>query len=87
MLKKSVWKPVLFGLIWVLCLGGLVVLMSFIGIKKASLLCREVKVYIPGNEYFVDRQEINSILHIGNNTLVGKRLDEINIHKLEKTLC
>jgi cell division protein FtsQ len=86
MLKKSVWKPVLFGLIWVLCLGGLVVLMSFIGIKKASLLCREVKVYIPGNEYFVDRQEINSILHIGNNTLVGKRLDEINIHKLEKTL-
>ncbi len=60
--------------------------MSFIGIKEASMLCREVKVYIPGNEYFVDREEINSILHIGNNTLVGKKLDGINIHQLEKTL-
>ncbi|WP_299290445.1 cell division protein FtsQ [uncultured Mucilaginibacter sp.] len=78
--------PVLYASIWAVCLGGLFVLMSFIGIKKASLLCREVKVYIPGNQYFVDRQEINSILHIGNNSLVGKKLDEINIHQLEKTL-
>lgn len=86
MFKKAIWKPILFGSIWAICLGGLFVLMSFIGIKKASLLCREVKVYIPGNQYFVDRQEVNFILHIGNNTLVGKKLDEINIHQLEKTL-
>ncbi|MEX8546277.1 MAG: cell division protein FtsQ/DivIB [Mucilaginibacter sp.] len=78
--------PILYASIWAVCLGGLFVLMSFIGIKKASLLCREVKVYIPGNQYFVDRQEINSILHVGNNSLVGKKLDEINIHQLEKTL-
>lgn len=50
------------------------------------MLCREVKVYIPGNQYFVDRQEINSILHVGNNTLVGKKLEDINIQELEKTL-
>lgn len=86
MFKKRVWMPILYASIWAVCLGGLFVLMSFIGIKKASLLCREVKVYIPGNQYFVDRQEINSILHVGNNSLVGKKLDEINIHQLEKTL-
>lgn len=86
MLKKSVWKPIVFGLTWALCLVGLFVLMSFIGIKRASLLCREVKVYIPGSAYFVDRQEINSILHMSNNTLVGKKLEDINIHQLEKTL-
>lgn len=78
--------PVLYGSIWAICLAGLVVLMSFIGIKKASLLCSEVKVYIPGNQYFVDRQEVNAILHVGNNTLVGKKLESINIHQLEKTL-
>ncbi len=61
-------------------------LMSFIGIKRASMLCKEVKVYIPGNQYFVDRQEVNTILHVGNNTLVGKKLEDINIHQLEKTL-
>ncbi len=86
MFKKSIWKPIGFGLIWAVCLGGLFVLMSFIGIKRASMLCREVKVYIPGNQYFVDRQEINAILHVGNNTLVGKKLEAINIHQLEKTL-
>lgn len=86
MFKKRIWMPVLYGSIWAICLGCLFVLMSFIGIKEASMLCREVKVYIPGNEYFVDREEINSILHIGNNTLVGKKLDGINIHQLEKTL-
>ncbi len=86
MFKKRIWMPVLYGSIWLICLGGLFVLMSFIGIKKASLLCKEVKVYIPGNQYFVDRQEVNSILHVGNNTLVGKKLDEINIHQLEKAL-
>lgn len=86
MFKNPIWKNVAFGLIWAVCLGGLFVLMSFISIKKASMLCREVKVYIPGNQYFVDRQEINSILHVGNNNLVGKKLEDINIHQLEKTL-
>ncbi|RYE06679.1 MAG: cell division protein FtsQ [Sphingobacteriaceae bacterium] len=87
MFKNPIWKHVAFSLIWAVCLSGLFVLMSFIGIKKASMLCREVKIYIPGNQYFVDRQEINSILHVGGkNTLVGKNLDQINIHQLEKTL-
>ena len=87
MFKNPVWKHVAFGLLWAFCLSGLFVLMSFIGIKKASMLCKEVKIYIPGNQYFVDRQEINSILHVGGkNTLVGKNLDKINIHQLEKTL-
>ncbi|MGI4751772.1 MAG: cell division protein FtsQ/DivIB [Janthinobacterium lividum] len=87
MFKKPIWRQVAFGLLWAVCLSGLFVLMSFIGIKKASMLCKEVKIYIPGNQYFVDRQEINSILHVGGkNTLVGKNLDKINIHQLEKTL-
>ncbi len=87
MFKNPIWKHLAFGIVWAVCLSGLFVLMSFIGIKKASMLCHEVKIYIPGNQYFVDRQEINSILHVGGkNTLVGKNLDQINIHQLEKTL-
>jgi len=87
MFKNPIWKQVVFGIVWAICLSGLFVLMSFIGIKKGSMLCKEVKIYIPGNQYFVDRQEINSILHVGGkNTLVGKNLDKINIHQLEKTL-
>ena len=86
MFKKSIWKPVLFGTIWAVCLAGLVVLMSFIGVKKASQLCTEVKIYLPGSEYFVDRQEIAAILHTNDNSLVGKKLETININQLEKKL-
>lgn len=71
---------------WVVSLAGLVVLMSFIGTKKAGVVCKDVKIYIPGNQFFIDRQEIDNILGIHAHELVGKRLDSINIHALEARL-
>lgn len=83
MFKKQFMKRVLIGLIWVICLGGLVALMSFIDVKKQEMVCRDVKVYIPGNQYFVDRDEIDKMLLTGSNTLIGRRIENINIHDLE----
>ncbi len=71
---------------WILSLGGLVVLMGFIAVKKSEVLCKDVKVYIPGSQYFIDRQEIDHILQIKDNGLVGKRMETINIHELENRL-
>jgi len=87
MFKKRVWKYLLFGFIWVVSLGGLVVLMSFIEIKKAEVVCRDVKIYIPGNQYFIDKQEVDNILQVSSShTLIGRRIDAINIHDLENKL-
>jgi len=62
------------------------VLMSFIEIKKAEVICKDVKVYIPGNQYFIDKEEIDNILQIKNHQLIGHHLEEINIQALESKL-
>lgn len=86
MFKKRIWRYLLISFAWALSLGGLVVLMSFIEVKKSEVLCREVKVYIPGNQYFIDRQEVDKIIQANNHVLVGRRMDNINIYDLEKRL-
>ena len=61
-------------------------LMSFIEIKKAEVICKDVKVYIPGNQYFIDKEEIDNILQIKNHQLIGHSLESINIQALESKL-
>jgi len=86
MFKKRIWKYILISFCWVASLGGLVVLMSFIEIKKAEVICKDVKGYIPGNQYFIDKEEIDNILQIKNHQLIGHHLEEINIQALESKL-
>lgn len=86
MFKKRIWRYVLFSFIWVVSLAGLVVLMSFIGVKKSTMTCKKVQVLIPGSQYFIDKQEVDNILGLNNNSLVGMRLETINLHGLEKKL-
>ena len=84
--KRIFWKYVLISFCWLISIGGVVVLMSFINIKKEGVICKDVKVYIPGNEYFVDKQEIDNILQIKDHSLIGRPIDDINIHALEGRL-
>lgn len=86
MFKKRIWKYILISFCWLASLGGLVVLMSFIEIKKSEVICKDVKVYIPGNQYFIDKEEIDNILQIKNHQLIGHKLEEINIQALESKL-
>jgi cell division protein FtsQ len=86
MFKKRIWKPLLISLAWVASLGGLVVLMGFIAEKKSEVVCKDVKIYIPGNQYFIDRQEVDNILQVNSRALVGRRMETININDLEGKL-
>lgn len=74
------------SLAWLVSLGGLVVLMSFIEVKKAEVVCKDIKIYIPGNQYFIDRQEVDKMLTANGRVLIGNRVEKINIHDLEKRL-
>jgi cell division protein FtsQ len=84
--RKRIWTRILIGFCWVTSLGGLVVLMGFIEIKKSEVLCKDVKIYIPGNQYFIDKEEVDNILEMSSHTLVGNKVDHINIEALEKRL-
>lgn len=86
MFKRINWRNVFTAFAWLVSLSGIVVLMSFIEVKKAGVVCKAVKVYIPGSEYFIDKQEIDHILQSGNYQLVGLRMDHINMHDLENKL-
>lgn len=86
MLKRINWRMILYGFAWLVCLSGLVLLMSFIEIKKESLRCKDVKVILPGRYNFIERDEVDRILLEHGGGLVGRDLNDINIHKLENTL-
>ncbi|MES2809246.1 MAG: cell division protein FtsQ, partial [Bacteroidota bacterium] len=86
MFKKPIWRIILISFTWLISLGGVVVLMSFIEIKKSTMTCKDVKIYIPGSQYFIDKKEVEHILQLSSFTLVGRRLDNINLHDLETRL-
>ena len=84
--KKLIWKRLLIGSAWVISLGGLVVLMSFIETKKAGVKCTSVNVSIPGGQYFIDKQEVDHIIEVTSHSLVGRPIENINIQELEDKL-
>ncbi len=86
MLKRINWRAVFITTIWIISLGGLITLMSFIEIKKAEQTCNKVQVILPGNQFFIERAEIDDILNSKNGLLVGRRLSGINIQNLENRL-
>ncbi len=86
MFNKRIWKRILIGCAWLVSLGGLVVLMSFIEFKKSGVFCKAVKIYIPGNQYFIDKEEVDNIINVHKHQLVGRNMESINLHDLEKRL-
>ena len=76
----------MIGFAWVACISGIVVLMSFIELKKNEVVCKDVKIYIPGSQYFIDKEQVDNILGVQSNGLIGRRLQNINIYALEGKL-
>jgi cell division protein FtsQ len=86
MFKKPIWRIILLSFTWLVSLSGLVVLMSFIAIKQSEVVCKDVKIYIPGSQYFIDKKEVENILQLSSFTLVGRKIENINLHQLENRL-
>jgi cell division protein FtsQ len=86
MLKRINWKAIVYGFLWVISLGGLVTLMSFIEIKKDEMKCADVKVIIPEINSFIERADIDEMLLKNSGSLLGRNLHNIDLHGIEKTL-
>lgn len=86
MLKRINWKAIGKGFAWTICLAGVIVLMSFIDMKKQEVKCTDVKILIPGADNFIEREEIDAILKQSQGNLVGKQLEYINTHEIEKAI-
>ena len=86
MLKRINWRAIGKGFVWVICLSGVIALMSFIEIKKQEVKCTNVNILIPGADNFIEREEIDVILKQSQGNLVGKLLEDINTHDIEGAL-
>lgn len=87
MLKGINWKRIFKLFSWVTCLAGLVVLLSFVGAKRDTVVCTNVKILIPGADNFIEREEIDAILKQSQGKLIGQKLTNINLHKIEKSIA
>jgi len=86
MFRRINWRWIGKGFAWLLCLSGITVLMSFIASKKQVQACTEVRIYIPGANNFIEREEVDAILRQHEGNLEGRRLKNINIDAIEKAL-
>lgn len=86
MLKRINWKLIFKCFAWIVCLSGLVVLMSFVSIKKQTVTCTKVTILIPGANNFIEREEVDEILKHSQGILIGRKLEQINLHDIEKNL-
>lgn len=87
MLKNVNWKGVFKLFCWVVCLTGLVFLMGFVEKKKQSVVCKDVRIIIPGSDNFIESDEINAILSDNFGELRGLDFHDINIHKIEQKIA
>lgn len=86
MLKRINWTLVFKCFAWIICLSGLMVLMSFVGKKSSTVTCKNVKILIPGADNFIEREEIDAILKQSEGRLIGRNLEQINLEAIEKNI-
>jgi cell division protein FtsQ len=86
MLNRINWKSVFNYFAWIICLGGIVTLMSFIEVKKHEVNCTNIKILIPGADNFIEREEIDAILKQSEGQLIGRKLEDINLHAIEEKI-
>ncbi|ETZ23218.1 cell division protein FtsQ/DivIB [Pedobacter sp. V48] len=86
MFKRINWRSVLKGFAWIVSLAGIIVLMSFVSIKKDTVTCTNIKILIPGADNFIEREEVDAILKQSQGVLIGKKLEQINLEEIEQKL-
>jgi len=86
MLKGINWKGVFKATAWIISLTGVVVLMSFVEVKKQSVKCSNVMILIPGADNFIEREEVDDILKKNQGILIGKPLEKINLNEIEEKI-
>ena len=87
MLKRINWKAIFKGFAWLTCLAGVVVLMGFIDTKKKSVKCAKIEILIPGADNFIEIEEIDAILKQSQGDLIGRNLQGVNLHEIEKSIA
>lgn len=78
-------KRILNITIWIVVIAGISVLVSFINVETKKLTCKSLNVTIDyvGGDPMISVEEINNLIFKSYDSLVGKKLTEINLVEVE----
>ena len=80
------WNRVLYLSLFFLGVIAVIIVMSLVNRKDEQQVCREVNIFIEGKEAFIDQDDISALISKSYGHIVGKRLLDIPLEKIEKTL-
>ncbi len=81
-------KKIINITLWLLLVAGIFVLVGFIDVEHKKITCKSVEVSFDYQEIdpLITQNEINKKLYKNRDSLVGKKLSEINLADLENSL-
>jgi len=81
-------KQILHIASWILILSGVGLLLGFADMQQGEAVCQKLNISIDENHgnLFIEESDIRTFLRDQGDTLIGKRLKDINIGMLEKLL-
>lgn len=85
-LRNIRWRKVIYLFTWGVSLIGFFVLMGFIGAKKSSMTCKELKIVVPGSQAFVSQDDVFKMIDENEGPLIGRSMKELPIHEIENKL-
>ena len=85
-LRDLPWKNMGYLTLSLLCVAGLVVLLSAVSVKSNEQACQELHVVILGDESFVEQKDVVSFVEGKYGALVGRSLSSIPTHEIEADL-
>lgn len=85
-LRDIQWNRVLYFTLFFIGVIVVVVIMSIVAKRDEQQLCKEVKIVIEGTEAFIDQADISKLITQNYGSFVGKKINDIPFHRVEKTL-
>ena len=85
-MRRLRWSLVLYSLLGIGALVGLIMLMGLVSDKSDAQVCAALKVIIKGKETFIDQQDIAKLISDNHGMVIGRKLNSIEIGKIESTL-
>jgi cell division protein FtsQ len=82
------WKKVLNITGWIAMAGSVILCIGFVNIQQENLTCAEIKIMINDEDghYFVEEEDIRTLLVDKGKDVRGVKLSAINIGLLEKII-
>ena len=86
--KKSKMKKIIIISVWSILIIGLIVTLGFIDRKEAVLPLKGLEVTVSQDDqnFFIDKMDVEQIIHERGDTIVNEPASDLNIPALEQAL-